>query len=236
MTTTGGPRQLHFIGDVDWRTGKVMISREAMQFLRDLWRRTGGDTDDVATAATTSNWSGVVDDDGNKPADNAIATVGQLDIDTYAVARVSTEVQTSTATNGVSINSGSFVEIDRISLTLPSDVTNSAVMVDFSFDLWGNDGSSSTGQSSLLFGCRLLDDDDATVADLDFRTLAIRNDVVSGSRLAGSSQSYSFLVAPANLNGGAANTFKVQVRGQAGWTTLEVNNWSLRATLLNQAN
>lgn len=47
----GSPRMLHYIGDIDKKTGRVVISREAWNWINDIWRRTGGDTDGVAEAA-----------------------------------------------------------------------------------------------------------------------------------------------------------------------------------------
>lgn len=50
----GSPQQLNWIGDVDKRTGRVRISREAYRFVYDLFKRTGGDDDAVDTALTTA--------------------------------------------------------------------------------------------------------------------------------------------------------------------------------------
>lgn len=47
----GSPRALHYIGDIDKKTGRIVISREAWAWINDIWRRTGGDTDGVAAAA-----------------------------------------------------------------------------------------------------------------------------------------------------------------------------------------
>jgi len=57
MTSVGGPRQLNIIGELDKRTGQVRISREARQFIYDVWRRTGGDTDTVETALNSSAYA-----------------------------------------------------------------------------------------------------------------------------------------------------------------------------------
>lgn len=55
---TGSPKQLRYVGDLDERTGKVRISREALRFIYDAWKRTGGHTDAVE-AATESTYYGI---------------------------------------------------------------------------------------------------------------------------------------------------------------------------------
>lgn len=57
MTAVGGPAQLNIIGEIDKRTGQVRISREARQFIYDVWRRTGGDTDTVEIALSSSAYA-----------------------------------------------------------------------------------------------------------------------------------------------------------------------------------
>ena len=51
----GDPRQLQYIGDVDERTGRVRMSREAFRFIYDIFKRTGGDTDSVEAAQTAAD-------------------------------------------------------------------------------------------------------------------------------------------------------------------------------------
>lgn len=51
----GSPEQLLYLGNVDAKTGKVMMAQPAWRFVFDLYRRLGGDTDSVAAAQSAAD-------------------------------------------------------------------------------------------------------------------------------------------------------------------------------------
>lgn len=52
----GTPRQLKIIGTLNKQTGQVEISRDALRFLDDAYRRLGGQVDAVENAAASSSY------------------------------------------------------------------------------------------------------------------------------------------------------------------------------------
>ena len=163
-------------------------------------------------------------------------TVSQTDIENYAVARTSIE----TASANVDINSGSFVEVERVDITIPSTITDSVVLVEASVTCQGNDTGAGVDQPWIVGQIRLLDDDDVVVGAARGIRMPMTRAQINGTTHAAAGYLHNtqvWEVLAANLNADAVNTFKLEILGVIGGTSILDNYFcqdrQLRATLLN---
>lgn len=162
-------------------------------------------------------------------------TVGQLDIDTYAVARVSVVERTTNAPfNSAVASPGTWVTLETVDLDMPANVANSAVLVEMSArcDLEVDD----TQQRRNVVFFRVLDDDNVVVGPTSKRTVVHSIDINLSNYFGSGSFSVIYVCPPSQLNASETNTFKLQAL-VPGLPVVDAKlvEMTLRASLLNRA-
>lgn len=110
MVSVAGPRSIIRLGIVriDGKEHPVEISREAYEFMEDMWRRTGGDTDDVEAGAGAAESAQTAADAAQASADAAdtSATAAQDSADSASINVAPQAFQWNTDTLGAWPGSG----------------------------------------------------------------------------------------------------------------------------------
>ena len=160
--------------------------------------------------------------------------VDQSDVVTGALGRISQ----ATGSTIVQIEDTSWDTVETVDITLPTDVTDTEVLIDFDTNLdWLEpDGSPPEGLTTVI-QIRLLDDDSVVVHTMSHRLYAFILD--SGAMIAEKVGSrhihFSYAVPSANLNSGQVNTFTIQMRElSAVFADIEADDYVLRAQAVHQ--
>jgi len=198
----------------------------------DLW------VDTSTTPNITRRWSGSAWDGSASYNTGTLAqrdTIRQVDLDNYAVARVSyaetPDLQTLSATVAT------WNEIETVTIAIPTDTTNSAVLIDGSFWYRADDTGSSQLQTIVTIDSRILDEDNVVIKQ-DYGYVPIVRSTTAAAAVGGARAQVHIVayVTSANLNAGVNNTFKLQVQTYGAPLDDErVRSATLRATLINKA-
>jgi len=104
LVSIAGPRSILRLGNVriQGKEYPVEISHEAYEFLKDMWRRTGGDVDDVQAGAAAADTAQTAADSAQASADAAdtSATAAQSSADAASINVVPQAFQWNTDTLG----------------------------------------------------------------------------------------------------------------------------------------
>lgn len=164
--------------------------------------------------------SGDIDDDA----------VTQGAITDYAVVRQSFD----NTPGPVNISGSGFLEIATIDITIPATVTNATVLLEVSFRVSLSGGSSTTATSGVGRQMRFLDDDDVVIDTRSSQGFGGPIDVTTSSaRNAHWEGSWVQRVTSSNLNANQTNTFKFEMDRTTLYSSANVYEIDLRATLLN---